>query len=349
MGNHTFRNMQTVLKNVILSTQSFILLLSCGPIQEGGVLSSPDIKPPVLTQTSVTDCCTVCLRFDEPALLQEETLAIAPELSVTGISAAETCVTIATGDQRPGIRYSIQASAVDDRGNSTSFVAAFYGFNSSIPQVLINEFTTQGSSRHPDMVELAVQSDGNMAGLSLYQGTPGTWTDRLVFPSFEVAAGDFIVVHFRPQGTPEEVDEILAKDASGGLDATDTAYDFWLPEGTGISGNNGVLSLYDSPNGTILDGVLYSNRTSSSDTKYGGFGRRSTLERADELVRDGGWRGSADRVRPEDAVNPESSTSTRSICRDNRSTDTDSKADWHIVPTRGATFGAPNSDEVYSP
>jgi hypothetical protein len=94
--------------------------------------------------------------------------------------------------------------------------------------------------------------------------------------------------------------------------------------------------------------VLYSNRTSSSDEDYGGFGSSRMLARARELAAEGGWKTAAGSVAPEDGVNPEGSTATRSLCRSSGSADTDSAADWHIAPTRGSTFGAENSDESYA-
>jgi hypothetical protein len=109
------------------------------------------------------------------------------------------------------------------------------------------------------------------------------------------------------------------------------------------------LSLYDRPGGLLLDGVLYSNRTSASDSLYRGFGSANTLVRAEELVRAGGWITTEEAVRPEDAVNPEDSTATRSLCRSSDSADSDAAADWHVVPTRGSTFGKANSDERYVP
>jgi len=71
--------------------------------------------------------------------------------------------------------------------------------------------------------------------------------------------------------------------------------------------------------------------------------------RAEELVLDGGWKIAAERVTPEDAFNPEGTTGTRSICRSSGSADTDCAQDWHIAPTRGASFGADNGDDVYVP
>ncbi len=188
-----------------------------------------------------------------------------------------------------------------------------------------------------------------MGGVTVYEGTPGSFDDRLVFPPFEVSAGDFVLVHFRPSGDPAEVNETTDSAASGGLDSSPAAWDFWVRGGDGLGGNNGVLSLFGSPGGTLLDGVLYSNRTSESDELYGGFGTAEVLVRARDLVTLGGWRTAGGQPSPEDAVNPDGSTSTRSICRWSSGEDTDAATDWHIVPTRGSTFGARNSDEVYVP
>jgi len=243
----------------------------------------------------------------------------------------------------------LEAEAADARGNTASFLADFYGFNSRIPRLLINEFTPRGSGTHPDLLELKVLAGGDMGGVVLYQGTPGSFDNRFVFPSFAVAEGDFVVVHFKPMGEAGETDETMDKTSAKGLDASDNAYDFWVPDGAGLSGNNGVLSVYERPGGKLMDGVLYSNRTATSDERYRGFGSEAALARAEELVRDGGWSAAGSRVTPEDAVSPEGSTGTRSICRSSGSDDTDTAADWHIVPTRKASFGKENSDERYTP
>jgi hypothetical protein len=109
-----------------------------------------------------------------------------------------------------------------------------------------------------------------------------------------------------------------------------------------------VLAIYTKPGGIVIDAVLYSNRTSQSDQRYLGFGTRDVMEWALELSDDGGWKIEYERIRPEDGINPEGSTGTRSICRA-PDTDTDTRHDWYIVPTRQASFGGENSQEVYAP
>jgi hypothetical protein len=272
-----------------------------------------------------------------------------PDLEFSEVLAEADRLRLTCLAQEPGQRYLLELEVRDSRGNALELAMELYGYNPGAPRLLINEFTTQGSDTHPDVVELFAAGGGNMAGVTLYQGTAASWDDRLVFPPFEVRAGQYLLVHFKPQGLPEERDEPGDPALSGGLDASPVACDFWVREGSGLSGNNGALSLYDRPGGELRDGVLYSNRITASDSLHRGFGNAATLARAEELAREGGWIAAEEQIRPEDAINPEGGTATRSLCRGSDSRDTDTAADWHIVPTRGFTFGMVNSDERYVP
>lgn len=324
------------------------LLHACGPfpLPRGPDL---DLRPPVIEGVRATSPRSLEVAFDEDAGLDADSLCFEPVLEVREVSPPGRTVTVGVDPQVPGREYRMEATARDGRGNSTTFLAAFSGFNDRVPRTIVNEFTPRGSTDHPDLVELKVLEDGDMGGLALYAGTPSSFDARLVFPSFEVRRGSFIVVHCRPSGDPSEVDETGDLAASGGIDASPTVRDFWLRGSTGLGANNGVISVYERPGGPILDGLLYSNRNSDSDERYRGFGSTDVLVRAEELVRDGGWRAAGALVAPEDGIDPDGSTATRSICRSAASRDTDTRADWHIVPTRGWTFGVENSDEEYAP
>lgn len=249
----------------------------------------------------------------------------------------------------PTTMHSIEAQVADLSRNELRFIINFHGLNPVLPAMLINEFTTQGSGNNPDLVELRVLSSGNLAGATLFEGTPENWKQRFVFPSVDVQAGDYVVVHFKPDGDEQEINETKRKDRSAGKNATDTAWDFWVPEGAGLSGNNGVLSLCENPLGGYLDVVLYSNRTSESDERYRGFGTKDVMERADSIHAAGAWKARGAQVAPEDAINPDPSTSTRSMARGSDGEDTNSASDWHTTPTRGLTPGAINTDEVHVP
>jgi hypothetical protein len=321
---------------------------SCGPISELKEINNLDLSPPVLETIRTLNERTVELELSEPSLLKTGSGFIEPDLTILTARSVENCLIFTVEPQTPGKKYILKATLADRHHNSVEILSVFYGFNPDLPIVRINEFTTRGTGNHPDVVELKVEGAGNMGGLALYQGTESNWRDRIVFPAFQVRSGDFVLIHFKPQGLSDEVDETEQRDISGGLDASDGAFDFWIGDGTGISGNNGVLSLYERPGGPIKDAVLYSNRTEASDQRYMGFGTRDTMERAIELYENGGWKAATDYIRPEDGINPDGSTGTRSLCR-RKGEDTDSREDWYIVPTRHASFGEENSESVYSP
>ena len=117
--------------------------------------------------------------------------------------------------------------------------------------------------------------------------------------------------------------------------------------GSGLSGNNGAVTLYTNPYGDLMDAVLYTNRTSESDESYRGFGSAKFMLQADEIAEAGGWKAEGDEPAPEDCVPSSDSTATRSICRSSKSADTDTKVDWHTVPTSKFSFGKENSNEIY--
>ena len=331
-----------------LSALAVFLAASCGPLPDSRPPAA-DLLPPQVQSVQATGPREISISFDEDAGLRAEKTRITPPLAVTDVTGPSKNVLLRGEQQSPGRMYSLEAEAEDAQGNSASFVAQFYGYNARVPRLLINEFTPRGSGNHPDLVELKAMTAGNMGGVVLYLGTPGSHDARIVFPPFEVNTGSFVVVHLKPSGDPAEVDETSDPASSRGFDASDTAYDFWLRDSPGLGGNNGVLTLCDRPGGACMDGVLYSNRTSQSDEQYGGFGSDEMRARAEELVQCRAWKTAGARVTPEEAISPEGSTGTRSICRSSASADTDSPEDWHVVPTRKATFGSENSDEVYVP
>ena len=318
--------------------------LGCEPINYA--LAEPvDLLPPVFERIVTGDANTITLHFDEPVTMAADAMSVDPTVTVREISEGKS-VTITTGDPlMAGRRYALHATAGDARGNTTTFVARFWGHNPRPPALVINEFTTKGSKKRRDAIELYVTAGGNLGGVTLYDGVAGDYRDHVVLPAIEVATGDYIVVHATTDGLGE--DEVEGPDSSSHEQAVAGAWDFWLAEGGGLSGNNGVITVYAAPDGALIDGVLYSNRTSDSDERYRGFGSRATMARADRLAELGGWRFAGESIAPEDAVDSGSTTSTRSLSRDSSATDTDSAADWHTVPTRGSTFGGPNRNEAH--
>ncbi len=325
------------------------MLVSCVPLPPISFLDGADVAPPVVTGLRFLSPLDLEVRFDEPVRL------VSGPLHPDSVSVAQVEIL----DDRLVFRFDpapsperehyVEAQVADAAGNNLRFVARFYGLNPMLPAMIINEFITKSSANHGEFVEIRILTDGNLAGAALYEGTPDDWDQRFVFPSVDVEAGDYVVVHFRPQGIPEEINETSDKGASGGRNASPDAWDFWVRGGSGLSSNNGVLSLTENPLGGYISAVLYSNRTSDSDERYRGFGSRKVMDRADEITAAGAWAAAAGAVAPEDAINSSLSTATRSMSRASDGRNTNSAADWHITPARGSTPGRENTDEVYEP
>jgi len=327
-----------------------IFLYSCAPIDSKTTEIDHNIASPKIIGLRIVESNKIEFIFSKEVSASSSSFEIIPYLGGIYCEANERSIVInLSEEQSPGEEYFIKGRVKDKYGNSLSFSTKFYGFNPRVPGILINEFTTNGSTAHPDMVELFITTEGNMAGVVYYAGCGCINDHELIFPSFEVVAGEYIVIHTRPQGIPEEINETGAKDVSKGIDATPYARDFWVKGGTGLSGNNGALTIFSSPGGDLLDAVLYSNRTSSSDERYRGFGSTNMVHKADCIAEKSGWFFQGEQISPEDCINPSQSTATRSICRNSNSDDTNTKNDWHIVPTSGYTFGRVNNDAVYNP
>ncbi len=321
---------------VVLGTVAIVTLAAgaCRPLHEAVRPADSEFYPPELLAVRVQSPTELALDFDKPTSVVTDSVQLEPALAVTAPGDAQRTVLLEFAEpSEAGAQYALRAAVRDEAGNTLQFVISFYGFNDRLPELLINEFSPRGSASNPERVELFVQQGGNTAGVCLYNGVAGDYDSKIILPNREVETGEYLVVHFRPDSEPIGEERL----------------NFQVPEAAGLPSNNGVLALYDTPNGTILDAVIYTNRTSQSDSTFRGFGTRRTLDRVDTVVAAGAWQIADRLAAPEDAVWADHASPTRSINRDSHSTDTDHLADWHTVPTRGATFGAVNSDERFVP
>ena len=324
------------------------LLSACTPLPAERKPDQGTAAPPVATEVLNSSPSLITLRFDKEISADPSAFMIVPDVGISNVECHGQTVEVYPAQPLvAGEEYFIKGTVQDSKSNSTSFGMTFFGFNPDLPVLLINEFTTNGSGKHPDTVELYVKKGGNAAGITLFGGTKTTFQDKFILPSFHVNAGDYVLIHLKPQGIETEVDEKERKDEAKGYDSSDTAWDFWVQGGSGLSGNNGALTLYTNPYGQLMDAALYTNRTSESDANYRGFGSAKFMLQADEIADAGGWNIEEDEIAPEDCIWSADSTATRSICRSSASEDTDAKGDWHTVPTSKFSFGKENSDEIY--
>jgi len=328
-----------------------MIMLGCAPnsnVREKSYLI--DLVPPILQSAETMDERHLRFIFDEPIAKSDTDPVISPSIAIDTINIEDEQLTIGfETDQEIGREYTLRMDVVDRSGNSSSFLHHFSGWNPRVPGVLINELNPRGTGNTPDCIELFVTKAGNLGGLVLLIGTKSKYRESLLFPAVEVPQGEYILVHTKPEGISEEIDEVSKLDASEGKLATETARDFWMRGAPGLPGNNGAVTLYARKNGPVIDAVLWTNREDDMEDEKLGWTRDGFVF-AGDLAEAKAWISASGGVpAPSDAVDAGRSTSTRSICRASSPVDTDSAKDWHVVPTRGQTFGSINTDKVYKP
>lgn len=285
-----------------------------------------DSQPPVLLSVSSVASSIVRIDFDEPVKVYGDSF----EPFVARSDGKSVYVTL-NSSLKAGSKADLKGRVQDYSGNTTGFSVGVWGYNPNIPELVINEFTTKRDSRNPDRTELFAKTGGNLAGVTLYCGTPDDHDAMYMFQDFEVKKGDYIVVWWVKEDFPDDKVESPGVDFSAKTRKTP-------------SDNNGVLVLADSPSpgASIMDAVVYSDFGESAD----GFGTAKARDRAKWVVSSGSWKG--------DAIDSTNSTATRSMSRIKPNSsdaipDTDTCTDWYIACSGGATFGSANTSEAYSP
>lgn len=325
-----------------------ILLCSCEAAENPFDPESVDITPPTLYSVKAISTNEVEVLLSEPCTLNNERFLSDSGLTLSSQMTREKKLILTFMEPLyPGMLYKAEMAFTDARNNSLSVIALFYGYNPDLPELLINEFTTEGSSSNPDKAELYVLKGGNTAGITLYSGNASSWDNRVILPPLKVNTGDYIVIHSGL--APGEIFfETESQDEFNHKNAT-PAWDFYMEKEKGFPGENGVLTLYTDPYGEMMDAVIYSTRTYEPGDEYNGFGTRKTFERAEQVWLTHQWQTEKESLYPEECINPKDSSATRSLCRNNNSDDSNLKSDWHIVPRGQSTFGKKNSEEIYSP
>ena len=350
----SFRQLPGFIRTITTPAVLFasILISGCAPgSQTIGPPFSVDLLPPAIVSVETVDEYQIRFTFDEPVGETGFVPSIEPVLTMDSISTVGNSLILRfTEAQGIGTGYILRMEVQDSVGNSLEFMYEFSGWNPNVPNLLINELNPRGSGNTPDCVEILVLNEGNLGGLQLTVGTSGDYSGVLIFPAVTVNDGDYILVHPKSEGIPMELDELDAIDVSGGLLAVDTARDFWIPGSPGLPGNNGAVVLYNRKGGSVIDAVIWSDRSYVEDEEKLGW-TSDGLIWASGIAISGGWYSSLESgiPTPTDAIDVSSSTATRSLCRMSNPEDTDTDADWHVVPTSGKTFGTMNNDLIYSP
>lgn len=237
-----------------------------------------------------------------------------------------------------GVTVVLSASVQDSGGNSYSFTVPFTGYNERVPDLRISEIRTGYTKPKVEYIEILVLSDGNLAGVAVYNAM-NSIKSTYEFPACEVQAGDFVLWHLR---SVEEglICESNAMDASLGTDSSNSAWDFWDTQERSPLKSTNVLLLQERIGGRILDALL------CAESKYDAWPSEAVRLAAEAAVEAGAWGPTALIT---DAVCSDYMTPTRTLGRIPQFDDTDCAGNWMVCATSCASPGTVNSSKPHVP
>ncbi len=315
---------------------------SCAPESALEGVLGVDAAPPVFLGCRSPTPMVVEFAFSEAVSVSS--LRLDPPSAVAETTGGTTVTVTLAEPLREGEKVTADILVEDARGNTLNVLVPFRARNDRMPALRITEVRTEYSKPKVEFVELRLESAGQLGALRLVGSGSGFESPLYEFPRAEASAGEYVVVHLRtlePALSRDETGSDLAY--SGGVEASPSARDFWVPGSEKRIRKTDALALLDQ-DGNVVDAVLL------SESPAGEWPKSELYAAARYLGERGAWRmGPAGIPNPEDAVPSAGTTTTRTICRDEGLEDSDGPEDWYVAATGCATPGAPNRTERYAP
>ena len=271
-----------------------VVPLSCKVSTSGIEIQGGNFEPPVLQNIEVISDKSICLQFSDSVTLQKivvsksvegisdstehsSDFSLSPSLSAAcGEYGYISCTTDSSDNNKKisilldtqteiGQKYEVFGCVEDESGNSLTFCVPFIGYNSFIPQVIINEAQVKygkGSVNgetvyRAEFVELLVLEDGNLAGLELISACDGE-EKKFVFPPINVKSGEIILVHPRTKESGcineegDDLDLAFAPHSKNGI------RDLWSQnEESCYNDSSDIIYIKNSIDSSILDAFVY--------------------------------------------------------------------------------------------
>ncbi len=238
-------------------------LSSCLPDPASPILPPADLKPPLVLEAGPEGARSFLLRFDEAVEPVAGSFGLEPGPASPAARAEGDFLRLEFGAElEPGADYAVTGEAEDGAGNATRFCFSFAGWNGRPAALRLSEAqaakNSSASRPHRDFLELVVEEAGNLGGVELcWANSAKRFSYR--FRGVEVGAGEYLVLHLAPEGRAEEIDELGADlAASGGVDASPGARDFWCGAG-GLPDASGAVALRPRPGAPVADALFYAD------------------------------------------------------------------------------------------
>jgi hypothetical protein len=322
-------------------------MVSCKVTADGIEIISGDFTAPELLSFLSESAEEILIGFSEKVRLTGVHITSAADGALyakaeqtEGESSAVQRIVLSQKTQT-GEHYRLTGVVEDVKGNTLSFSVGFSGYNERVPVLILSEVRTEYSNPKAEFIELYAVTAGDLAGVTVYSAYDGVEC-VYEFSSCEVAAGEYIVLHYRKL-TDDCIDETGTNLLlSGGTDAS-AARDFWVNNTAARIVKSDVILLRKRSGGALLDALLYSE---SGKTDW----KNDVLRKAAEEAHASGLWSAGSAV--ENALNSDKVTATRTIGRQNIPTIAAAKtysgtengrSAWAVTATSSASPGKLNS------
>ncbi len=333
--------------------------LSCKITEEGIEIVATDTTAPEILDFSQEDASTLSLCCSEEISLSS--VFYAPKDEEVSEGQEENVSLTYSEDQKSvsisllegseiGQKYILYGTVSDVSGNTLLFELPFTGYNDHVARLILTEVRTETSSnngKYPEFVELYCLESGNTAGLEILSAKKGE-EDTYTFPIMEVNQGEYITVHLMLASEGDCIDE-TGDDLtlSTATDSSSISRDLWVSHDSSYLTKSDVLILRNTIDGTIMDGLQFSEKETAWATKVAAY--------ATALYESGIWTEGSD---VETAASSNGATGKRTLSRQNVQTVIDdygenspliigaTKDDWLLTTT--PTPGLENSSDLYT-
>ena len=322
------------------------VVLSCSTEGAIQLVLGTSAEPPVFLDSQSISSKEMLFEFSQD--VRVVSLHFDPAREIESIVEGSEVKVVFAKALEEGIKITADILVEDSSLNTLNVIVPFRARNDRMPQIVFNELRTEYSKPKVEFAEFLTLSPGNLGAMRLFIAGQSLTVPVYEFPSVEVKAGEYIVLHLR---TIEEdcVDETGTNLAlSGGTEAQDDARDLWLPGAKKLIRKTDALWLMDQDD-KIIDAVLLSENPGAKwendkMTDAANFLGRKNAWLPSSGNGDAGWIPS-----PSDAVISAGTTNTRTICRDEDLKPEHRAKNWYITDTSSATPGKPNSAKRYVP
>ncbi|GMO49102.1 MAG: hypothetical protein Ta2G_05660 [Termitinemataceae bacterium] len=274
-------------------------------------------------------------------------VSFTPETPVASTQDGKSVSVNFVSDQSGGKKLTADILVEDDSGNTLNVLVPFRTRNDRVPVFVINEVRTGLSKPRCEFIELKTKTAGNLGALRLFIASTSNDEPIYEFPPVEVRANEYVVLHLRtyPEqlGCVDELGENLNTAYMSGTaivqrETQNTARDLFVPQNKKFLHDADVVYILDQDD-KIVEALAFSNEEKS-------WTKNANLSKAAEFLAKGGAWLSASGVpvkKPEfaDAVFSAGATYSKTICRKEAASDTNTSKDWY-VSTQGNSPGMEN-------